>query len=102
LITLEQKSFFASRSWWFKEHYASVGDIVFVPLKSTLNGISRKNSSKGSRCVLFYLKWVYVRSDDNACVIINDNNEPKGTRIRSVFRTEQKDSENHESCLEVI
>jgi large subunit ribosomal protein L14 len=29
----------------------------------------------------------YVRSDDNGCVIINDNNEPKGTRVFGpVFR----------------
>jgi len=76
-----------------KRRYASVGDIIVGSIKKALpNGNIKKKSVVKAVVVrtAFSLKredGTYVRSDDNACVIINDSNEPKGTRVFGpVFR----------------
>lgn len=76
-----------------KRHYASVGDIIVGSIKKALpNGNIKKKSVVKAVVVrtAFSLRredGTYVRSDDNACVIINDSNEPKGTRVFGpVFR----------------
>ncbi|MDD5377100.1 MAG: 50S ribosomal protein L14 [Candidatus Gracilibacteria bacterium] len=76
-----------------KRHYASVGDIIVCSVKKALpNGNIKKKSVVKAVVVrvAFSIRrddGTYVRSDDNACVIINDNNEPKGTRVFGpVFR----------------
>lgn len=76
-----------------KRHYASVGDIIVGSIKKALpNGNIKKKTVVKAVVVRtsFSLRredGTYVRSDDNACVIINDNNEPKGTRVFGpVFR----------------
>lgn len=76
-----------------KRHYASVGDIIVGSVKKALpNGNIKKKSVVKAVVVrvAFSIRrddGTYVRSDDNACVIINDNNEPKGTRVFGpVFR----------------
>ena len=79
--------------WGSKRRYASVGDIIVVSVKKALpNG----NIKKKSVCKAVIVRTAnairrddgtYVRSDDNACVIIDDKKEPKGTRIFGpVFR----------------
>ena len=70
-----------------KKRYASVGDKIVVSIK---NAIPSGNVKKGSvsRAVVVRTKkevrrkdGSYVRFEDNAAVLLNENNEPRGTRI---------------------
>ncbi|MEX2592256.1 MAG: 50S ribosomal protein L14 [Anditalea sp.] len=67
--------------------YASIGDKVVVTVKSSL---SSSNMKKGtvSRAVIVRTKkeirrkdGSYIRFEDNAAVLLTNNNEPRGTRI---------------------
>ena len=76
-----------------KRRYASVGDIIVGSVKQALPQGNVKKKSVVKAVVVrtaFPIKredGTYIRSDDNACVIINDSNEPKGTRVFGpVFR----------------
>lgn len=76
-----------------KRRYASVGDVIVVSIKEALpNGSIKKKSVQKAVIVRVSAEvrradGTYVRSDDNACVIINENGEPKGTRVFGpVFR----------------
>ena len=70
-----------------KRRYASIGDKIVVSVKSaTPNGMVKKGAVS-SAVVVRTTKEVrrkdgsYIRFDDNAAVILNAQNEPKGTRI---------------------
>lgn len=76
-----------------KRRYASVGDIIVISVKRALPTGNIKKKSVCKAVVVRVSKEIrrpdgsYVRSDDNACVIIDDKGEPKGTRIFGpVFR----------------
>lgn len=76
-----------------KRRYASVGDIIVCSVKKALPQGNIKKKTVVKAVVVrtaFSVRredGTYVRSDDNACVIVNDNNEPKGTRVFGpVFR----------------
>ena len=67
--------------------YASVGDMIVVTVK---NAIPSSDIKKGtvSRAVVVRTKkeirrqdGSYIRSDDNACVLLNNAGELRGTRI---------------------
>lgn len=67
--------------------YATVGDIVVVTVKSALPGGGVKKGEV-SRAVIVRTKkefrradGSYIRFDENAAVLINQNMEPRGTRI---------------------
>ncbi len=71
----------------FKRRYAYLGDVVVASVQNALPDSSIK---KGDivKCVLVRtrkerrrLDGSYVRFDDNAAVVIDENGEPKGTRI---------------------
>ena len=70
-----------------RRRYGSVGDIIVVSIKSAVPGGSVKKGEVSKAVVVRTKKEVgrvdgsYVRFDDNAVVLINDQNEPKGTRI---------------------
>ncbi len=70
-----------------KRRYGSVGDIIVVTVKSAVPGGSIKKGELSRAVVVRTKKEVqradgsYVRFDDNAVVLITDDNEPKGTRI---------------------
>jgi large subunit ribosomal protein L14 len=70
-----------------KRRYGSVGDVIVVSIKSAVPGGSVKKGEVSKAVVVRTTKEVgrvdgsYVRFDDNAVVLINDQNEPKGTRI---------------------
>ena len=51
-----------------KRRYAGLGDVVKVVIVRTAKEYRREDGT-------------YIRFDDNAAVIINDEGEPKGTRI---------------------
>lgn len=70
-----------------KRRYGSVGDVIVVTIKSAAPGGSVKKGDLSKAVVVRTRKEVarpdgtYVRFDDNAVVLINEQNEPKGTRI---------------------
>ena len=67
--------------------YASVGDLIVVSVKTAIpNGMVKKGEV--SRAVIVRTKkevkrkdGSYIRFDENAAVLINPQNEPRGTRI---------------------
>ena len=67
--------------------YASLGDLIVVAVKVAIpNGTVKKGEV--SRAVIVRTKkevrrkdGSYIRFDENAAVLINPQNEPKGTRI---------------------
>ena len=70
-----------------RRRYGSVGDVIVVSVKSAVPGGSVKKGEVSKAVVVRTKKEVgrvdgsYVRFDDNAVVLINEQNEPKGTRI---------------------
>ncbi len=70
-----------------KRRYGGVGDIIVVSIKNAVPGGSVKKGEVSKAVVVRTTKEVgrpdgsFVRFDDNAVVLINDLNEPKGTRI---------------------
>ena len=68
-------------------HYANIGDLIVATVKSATPGATVK---KGEvvRAVIVRTKHAirradgsYLRFDENACVVVNNANEPRGTRI---------------------
>lgn len=67
--------------------FGRLGDTVLVTVKDALPNASIKAGDK-SKAVLVRTRkecrrrdGSYVRFDDNACVLIDDKGEPKGTRV---------------------
>jgi len=67
--------------------YGRVGDIIVVSVKSAVPGGNVKKGEVSKAVIVRTKKETgrpdgsYVRFDDNAVVLINDQQEPKGTRI---------------------
>jgi large subunit ribosomal protein L14 len=67
--------------------YGYVGDIVNVTIKDALPNAPVKKGDKAKAVIVRVRKEIrrsdgtYVRFDDNACVLVNDQKEPKGTRV---------------------
>ena len=67
--------------------YASLGDVIVVTVKQAIPGGSAKKSDIAKAVIVRTSKEVgrkdgsYVRFDDNAVVLINEQGEPVGTRI---------------------
>ena len=84
---------------WFKKRYASIGDIVVVSVKSSTPGGMVKKGEVARAVVVRVKKEVrrrdgsYIRFDDNAAVILNAQNEPKGTRIFGPVARELRDKD---------
>jgi large subunit ribosomal protein L14 len=70
-----------------KRKYARVGDIIIVAVKSAIPGSAIKKGDVSRAVVVRTKKEIvredgsYIRFDENAAVLINDQSEPKGTRI---------------------
>lgn len=69
-----------------KRRYASIGDTIVVSVKDSSPGGIKKGSV--SKAVVVRTKkeirrrdGSYIRFDDNACVLLNNADEPRGTRI---------------------
>jgi len=73
--------------WGSHRRYASVGDIIVVTVKKALPDGRVKKKKVVKAVVVRTTKEIrrpdgsYIRFDDNACVIIDDNSMPLGTRI---------------------
>jgi large subunit ribosomal protein L14 len=67
--------------------YGRVGDIVVGTVKDAIPGGSVKRGEIVKAVVVRARKetrrqdGTYIRFDDNACVILNEQSEPRGTRI---------------------
>jgi large subunit ribosomal protein L14 len=70
-----------------KRRYASVGDKIVVAVKSAMPNGAVKKGAVAKAVVVRTKKEVrrpdgsYIRFDDNACVILNQAGEMRGTRI---------------------
>ena len=67
--------------------YASVGDTIVVTVKSAIPSSDVKKGTVSRAVVVRTSKEIrrqdgsYIRFDDNACVLINNSGELRGTRI---------------------
>lgn len=77
--------------------YSGIGDVVVVTVK---DAIPDGQVKKGEVCKAVIVRTVrplrradgsYIRFDDNAVVIINKDNEPRGTRIFGPVARELRD-----------
>ena len=70
-----------------RKRYASIGDIIVVAVKEAIPGGTVKKSEVCKAVVVRTTKQLRrkdgssISFSDNAAVIINDQNEPRGTRI---------------------
>lgn len=67
--------------------YGTVGDVVVVAIKQAAPGGMVKKGDKAKAVIVRTRREVrrkdgsYIRFDDNAAVLIDNNMEPRGTRI---------------------
>jgi large subunit ribosomal protein L14 len=80
-----------------RRRYASVGDKIVVAIKSAMPNGAVKKGSVAKAVVVRTKKEVrradgsYIRFDDNACVILNQAGEMRGTRIFGPVAREIRD-----------
>jgi large subunit ribosomal protein L14 len=80
-----------------RKRYASVGDLIVVTVKSALPGAGVKKGEVSRAVVVRTSKEVrrndgsYIRFDENAAVLLNPQNEPRGTRIFGPVARELRD-----------
>lgn len=71
----------------FRKRYARLGDIITVSVKEAIPDSNVKKGEKAKAVVVRTRKesrrpdGTYIRFDQNACVLINAQKEPIGTRI---------------------
>ena len=69
------------------KRYATIGDKIVVTVKSAISSSSLKKGTISKAVVVRTKKEVrrkdgsYIRFEDNAAVLLNPNDEPRGTRI---------------------
>jgi large subunit ribosomal protein L14 len=67
--------------------YASVGDKIVVAIKTALPSGGVKAGSVSKAVIVRVKKEIkrpdgsYIRFDENSCVLLNNSDEPRGTRI---------------------
>jgi len=77
--------------------YAGVGDVIVGTVKEATPGGSVKKGEVVKAVVVRTKKesrrpdGSYIRFDDNACVIIDNNRQPRGTRIFGPVARELRD-----------
>ncbi len=70
-----------------KRKYARVGDVIVVAVKEAIPASNVKKGTVAKAVVVRTAKEFgrkdgsFIRFSDNAAVVINDNGEPRGTRI---------------------
>lgn len=70
-----------------KRRYASVGDKIVVAIKSALPSGGVKAGTVSKAVIVRVKKEIkrpdgsYIRFDENSCVLLNNSDEPRGTRI---------------------
>ena len=82
-----------------RRRYGRGGDIVVVSVKDAIPGAAVKKGDVAKAVVVRAVKerrrkdGSYIRFDDNAVVLIDDNKEPKGTRIFGPVARELRERE---------
>ncbi|MCP3659561.1 MAG: 50S ribosomal protein L14 [Bacteroidetes bacterium] len=82
-----------------KRRYASVGDKIVVTVKAASPSGNVKKGTVSKAVIVRAQKEIrrkdgsYIKFEDNAVVLINDNNEPKGTRIFGPIARELRDQQ---------
>jgi len=77
--------------------YAGIGDVIVATVKDAIPGGSVKKGDVVRAVVVRTKKsarrsdGTYIRFDDNACVIIDNNRQPRGTRIFGPVARELRD-----------
>ncbi len=77
--------------------YAYLGDVIVGTVKDAIPGGAVKKGEVVKAVVVRTRKesrrqdGTYIRFDDNACVIINDQQQPRGTRIFGPVGRELRD-----------
>ncbi len=81
-----------------RRRYASVGDTIVVAVKAASPGGVKKGTV--SKAVVVRTKkeirrkdGSYIRFDDNACVLLDTSDEPRGTRIFGPVARELRDKD---------
>ena len=71
----------------YRKRYGHVGDIITVAIKEAIPHAPIKKSDVVKAVIIRTKKEIrrsdgtYLRFDENACVVIDDKKEPRGTRI---------------------
>ncbi len=82
-----------------KRRYASIGDKIIVTVKDAMPGGNMKKGTVSPAVVVRTKKQVrrkdgsYIRFDDNAVVLLNQSDEPRGTRIFGPVARELREKE---------
>jgi large subunit ribosomal protein L14 len=77
--------------------YAGLGDVIVATVKDAVPGGSVKRGEVVKAVVVRTRKenrrsdGTYIRFDDNACVLINEQQQPRGTRIFGPVGRELRD-----------
>lgn len=80
-----------------KRRYARVGDIIVVAVKEATPKATAKKKSVQKAVIVRGCSNIrrsdgsYIRFDENAVVIVNDNKEPKATRVFGPIARELRD-----------
>ena len=80
-----------------KRRYARIGDTIVVTVKSAIPGGNVKKGDVSKAVVVRTKKEYrrkdgsYIRFDENAAVLLNDADEPRGTRIFGPVARELRD-----------
>lgn len=82
-----------------RQRYATVGDKIVVTVKDALPNGNVKKGQVSKAVVVRTSKTVrrndgsYIRFDENAAVLLNNNDEPRGTRIFGPVARELRDKQ---------
>lgn len=82
-----------------KRRYATVGDTIVVSVKTAMPNGTVKKGEVSRAVIVRTAKEVrrkdgsYIRFDENAAVLINQQNEPRGTRIFGPVARELRDKQ---------
>lgn len=77
--------------------YGTIGDIIVVTIKDAIPASPIKEGTVHKAVIVRTKKELrredgtYIRFDENACVLIDQNNEPKGTRVFGPVGRELRD-----------
>lgn len=80
-----------------RRRYARLGDVIVGTIKDAIPGGSVRKGEVVRAVVVRTRKesrrrdGTYIRFDDNACVLINDQSQPRGTRIFGPVGRELRD-----------
>jgi len=80
-----------------KRRYASIGDVIVVAVKDAIPTSAIKKGSVEKAVIVRTAKeyrrsdGTYIRFDDNACVIVDAANNPKGKRVFGPVARELRD-----------